>query len=157
MANQVEKLTHLRKLADTMDSAFEIPGLRMRIGLDGIVGLIPGIGDVFGLAVSAYFILVAAQLQVPAPVLARMFVNVAVDSAIGSIPFFGDIFDFAWKSNRKNLALLEQSVLDPRTTKKNSILFLAGIGIVLLAALVLVMIAVGWIVTLLFSALQSLF
>lgn len=155
-ATREEKIAHLRAVANTMDSAFEIPGLGYRFGLDGIIGLIPGIGDIFGLLVSAYFILIAAQLQVPAPVLARMFINVMIDSAVGSIPVVGDLFDFAWKGNRRNLHLLERSLTDPRSTRKNSILFLVAIGLALFAVLALVMVTVAWLITLLIGAFNTL-
>lgn len=144
MTNNDSRLTHLRKLADTMDSAYRIPGIGMRVGADGILGLIPGVGDFFGLLVSSYFILVAAQMRVPRAVLARMFVNVAIDSAVGAIPVLGDLFDFVWKANRKNLALLEGTVGNPQTAKKESILFLICLGLIMIVTLALIVAAIVW-------------
>jgi Domain of unknown function (DUF4112) len=89
-----------------LDSAFAIPGTRFRIGLDGILGLIPGIGDATGAALSIYLIFEAARLGLPLSTLLRMVGNVAVETAVGAIPIVGDIFDIAWKANMRNMALV---------------------------------------------------
>lgn len=146
---------HLRKVADAMDSAVAIPGTNYRVGADGIIGLIPGVGDVFGLVVSSYFILVSASLRIPKTVLARMFVNVAIDSAIGAIPFVGDVFDFVWKSNRRNLALLEAALSTPQAAKKNSLLFLISLGIIMIAGLIGVIALIAWLLSLIISAIAA--
>lgn len=100
-----EELKKLEFLANLMDAQFRIPGVAMPIGLDGIIGLIPGIGDTLTLGVSLYIINRARPHITPA-ILARMVWNVFIDWAIGVIPFFGDIFDVAWKANRMNIRLL---------------------------------------------------
>lgn len=121
-----------------MDSAFRIPGTQFRIGLDGIIGLIPGVGDFFGLVVSFYFIFVATRMGLPNPIVGRMLVNVAIDSAVGAIPVLGDLFDFGWKSNRKNLALVERCLSDPQSTRSQSLLFLGTLVFGILTALALI-------------------
>lgn len=96
----------LKLLAYWLDDRFAIPGTRWRIGLDGLAGLVPGVGDLITTAVSAYIVSEAHRLGVPRTVLLRMAWNVAVDTVVGAIPAVGDVFDVGWKANRKNLALL---------------------------------------------------
>ena len=98
----------LEALADWMDSKFTVPGTRYRFGLDSFTGLVPGIGDTLGLAVSAYIYHRARQYDLPARLKAVMLKNIFIDWLIGLIPFAGDLFDFGWKANRKNVALLKQ-------------------------------------------------
>jgi hypothetical protein len=101
-----------------MDSIFTIPGTNIPIGLDGIMGLIPVAGDIFGMVISIYFLLVALQLGVPKSIIGRMVFNILVDTLVGSVPFFGDIFDFAWTSNLKNLELIEKNLENPRKRRR---------------------------------------
>jgi hypothetical protein len=96
----------LRWLAWAMDSAFEVPGTRWRIGWDAIIGLAPGVGDAVTSAVSLYIVYEAARLGVPKWTLARMLANVGIDFVLGSLPLVGDVFDAAWKANQKNLRLM---------------------------------------------------
>lgn len=104
------ELRQLDWLADLMDSRVLIPGTNIGMGLDGIIGLIPGIGDTIALGVSGY-ILHKARPHVSPVIMARMIWNVFVDWAIGIIPFFGDIFDVGWKANRKNVDMLKAHIL----------------------------------------------
>ena len=150
-AKRAQKLSHLRALARTMDTAILIPGTNIRIGLDGFIGLIPGIGDFAGLVIASYFIFVAAQLQVPKIVLARMGWNILVDSVVGSIPFFGDLFDFAWNANRMNLELLERHMVDPRRVKQNSILFMLAVGAIIVGALVCLFFVLRWLAAVIYA------
>jgi hypothetical protein len=101
-----DRLRHLDNLSEILDSAFAIPGTRFRIGLDGILGLIPGIGDATGAALSLYLIFEAVRLGLPLSTLLRMVGNVAIETAVGAIPIVGDIFDIAWKANMRNMALV---------------------------------------------------
>src|SRR5262245_38366407 len=87
-----------------------IPIGSYRIGLDPLIGLIPGLGDMFGAVISGVLIVNAHRAGIPRATVLRMLMNVAIDSALGAIPFFGDIFDFAWQANSKNLALYRASV-----------------------------------------------
>lgn len=129
----------IRHLAWLLDDAIRLPG-GFRIGLDGIVGLIPGIGDALGLAASGYIIFRARRFGVPRAVLARMIGNVTLEFLVGTIPLLGDLFDFAFKANRRNLALMEQYLVNERTTSRGSrvrILIAAAIALALLALLLL--------------------
>jgi hypothetical protein len=95
-------------LAWLMDDAFRIPGTSYRIGLDGIVGLVPGIGDFATLLVGAIFLQEARRLGASRWTQARMCGNYAIDFLVGVIPLVGDLFDFGFKANRRNLRLLQQ-------------------------------------------------
>ncbi len=98
----------LRRLAALFDSAFRIPGTRVRFGLDPILGLVPGVGDMASPVLALLLIWQATRQRVPKPVLARMVVNALVDAGVGAIPVVGDAFDFVWKANDWNLSLLER-------------------------------------------------
>jgi hypothetical protein len=98
----------VRLLARLLDSSISIPGTGWKIGLDPIVGLIPGIGDLVGAVLSGYIILEAVHAEVPTFTLVRMLVNVGIDTVLGAVPALGDVFDAAWKSNLMNVALLER-------------------------------------------------
>lgn len=101
-----DRLYRLNWLSRILDTAFPIPGTSLRFGLDGIVGLIPGIGDPVGALLSSYVIFESARVGAPKRLLLRMIGNVALESLIGVIPLLGDLFDFGWKANVRNLALL---------------------------------------------------
>ena len=116
-----------RVLARALDSAVRIPGTNMRFGLDALLGLVPGLGDVAGAAMGSYLVLLGSRLGAPKPVLARMVLNVALDTLAGVIPVAGDLFDVAWKANTRNMALLERYVEKPSATKKSSTLFVTAI------------------------------
>lgn len=103
-----QELMKLDQLADLMDNKLVIPGTNIRLGLDSIIGLIPGIGDTISLAVSGYIIYKARQTGVHPILLSRMTWNVFIDWLIGIVPFFGDIFDVGWKANRRNVDLLKE-------------------------------------------------
>ncbi|ABA57933.1 hypothetical protein Noc_1444 [Nitrosococcus oceani ATCC 19707] len=98
----------LAKLAYWLDDRFRIPGTNWRIGADGLVGLIPGVGDGITTAVSAYLVLEARRLGISKAVLMRMIWNVAIDGLVGTVPLVGDLFDIRWKANRKNMQLLNE-------------------------------------------------
>lgn len=103
------RLRRLRALSRLLDSAFPLPG-GYRIGLDGIIGLIPGFGDIAGSVASSYIIIESARLGASTATLLRMVANVLVESVIGLIPVLGDLFDIAWKANEKNLALMDRQL-----------------------------------------------
>ncbi|ELK54863.1 MULTISPECIES: DUF4112 domain-containing protein [Haloferax] len=102
-----ETLARLRTVSFYLDEAVEIPGTNYRVGLDPILGLVPGVGDATASALSAYILVEAAMLGVPRATLARMLGNVVLDATVGSIPLVGDVFDAAWKANARNVRLLE--------------------------------------------------
>jgi hypothetical protein len=93
-----------------------IPIGNWSIGLDPLIGLLPGIGDLIGALISMVIVVRAVQTGVPRIAVARMLANITIDTLIGSIPLFGDAFDFAFKSNLKNLRIYEQSLIDRRST-----------------------------------------
>jgi hypothetical protein len=101
------RLRRVHRLSQLLDAWLRIPGTRYRIGLDGLIGLIPGLGDVIGSLLSAYILFEAIQLGAPKTLLLRMAGNIALETLVGTIPILGDLFDFAWKANRKNANLLD--------------------------------------------------
>lgn len=101
-------LGRIRKWSRLMDTAFRIPGTPFRIGWDPIIGLIPGLGDLIDTAFSAYLLFLASQFGLPKNVLGWMVFNIGLEAIVGSIPLIGDVFDAFYKSNIRNLALLEQ-------------------------------------------------
>ncbi len=109
--NTTERLTTLnqiRKVSRLMDASIRIPGIGFRFGLDPIIGLIPGAGDLIATVVSAYIILMAVRFRLPQNVIGWMIFNVALEAVVGSVPLIGDLFDAFYKSNLRNLALLEK-------------------------------------------------
>jgi len=124
---------NLDLLSHVLDDWFRIPGTSIRFGIDGIVGLIPGVGDILGGLASCIIVLAAWFRGVPNITVARMVANVAIEVAVGTVPFVGDLFDIAWKANRRNYRLLEGSLrAAPRTTGPDW-LFFAMIGLFMLA------------------------
>ncbi|MGH7662693.1 MAG: DUF4112 domain-containing protein [Gemmatimonadaceae bacterium] len=147
------RVEHVRALTRLLDEAIPIPGTGYRFGLDPIIGLIPGLGDVVGGAMSGYIVLVAARLGAPKVVLLRMLLNVGVDTLLGAFPFLGDLFDAAWKSNTRNLDLLQRHVDEPGSAEAASrgvvVAVLGGIVLTVVAAVVLT----GWLIAMLLAAL----
>lgn len=104
--DRLVRLRRMRGLARLMDTALRIPGTRFSFGADSIMGLVPGIGDFAGAAISLYIVNEARQLGVPNDKLVKMLVNIGFDAAAGSVPVVGDLFDVYFKSNRRNLELV---------------------------------------------------
>lgn len=113
-----------RTLAWLLDDLVRVPGTQMGLGLDGLIGLIPGIGDASTTTVASIILLDAVRNRVPLPVLARMGLNLGVDALLGMVPVVGDLFDFAHRANRKNVRLLEQAITDRQRTRQNSVVYL---------------------------------
>ncbi|QTN28855.1 DUF4112 domain-containing protein [Rhodoferax sp. AJA081-3] len=105
-------LARLERYATLMDARFRVPGTRIRIGLDPIIGLLPGIGDVLGLALSLYVVVEAIRLGVSKRVLFKMLRNVALEALVGVVPVLGDVFDIAFKANLRNAAMLKTYIED---------------------------------------------
>ena len=101
-------------LSHVLDDWFRIPGTSIRFGIDGIIGLVPGIGDILTGLASCIIVLAAWMRGVPYITLVRMLLNLAIDVLIGAIPLLGDAFDIAWKANRRNYALLTRHLAEPR-------------------------------------------
>ncbi len=109
--NIQRELLRLEKLANTLDAAISIPGTRLSIGLDGLIGLIPVIGDSAMLVSGLWIVHRAAKLGIRKRTLFRMLANLGIDAAIGAIPIAGDLFDIFWKANRRNIILLRQEIV----------------------------------------------
>ncbi len=93
-------------LSHVLDDWFRVPGTSIRFGLDGIIGLVPGLGDILGGLASTLIVVAAWVRGVPYVTLARMVVNIGIEVLLGTIPLLGDAFDIAWKANRRNYALI---------------------------------------------------
>lgn len=104
------KVKAIEDLAQLMDSQFKIPGTPLRLGLDTIIGLIPGIGDTAGLAIAGYIVFQSMRLGVSWTIVIQMVLNIFIDWLIGLIPIIGDIFDWGWKGNNKNAAILRRYI-----------------------------------------------
>lgn len=133
----------IERLSWLMDDLFRIPIIGWRVGLDAIVGLIPGFGDTATSLVSFYILASAVRYRVPKVTLLRMGLNIAIDYAVGSLPLVGDLFDAWWKSNQMNVELLRDratphdSTSDARTGRMSDWLF---VGLIIL---LLICLAVG--------------
>ncbi|MBD2018441.1 DUF4112 domain-containing protein [Microcoleus sp. FACHB-53] len=135
---RISSFRRLRRLSHILDNAIPIPGTSYRIGIDPLIGLLPGGGDFFGTAVSAYIVLEAARMGVPRETLVQMVWNIIVDTLSGTVPVLGDLVDVTWKANTKNIVLLEEHLKIPPspTRKKVDWLFLALLFGVLLLVVV---------------------
>jgi hypothetical protein len=102
-----ERIARIDALATLLDTAFILPGTNVRFGLDALIGLVPGIGDVITTAMSLYIVHEARQLGAPRHVILRMVANVMVDGIVGAVPVVGDAFDVLWRANRRNMRLLQ--------------------------------------------------
>ena len=117
--NSAADLRKLDRLSSVMDSAIKLPG-GFRIGWDGIIGLIPGVGDIVSMGISLYIIRGAMRLGASKTTLLRMLGNVALESAVGIVPLFGDLFDFVFKANIRNMKILRKQFDDPASTDVQS-------------------------------------
>lgn len=135
LAGERDPLAAARAMARLLDSAFRVPGTSFTIGLDPLIGLIPAGGDLIGALLSGYIVLTGLRLGAPGSVLARMLANIAIDTAVGSIPILGDLFDAGWRSNDRNVRLLESFVAEPaRVRRRSRIATAVGVLAVLLVA-----------------------
>ena len=120
-------------LAHLLDDWFRVPGTSIRFGLDGIIGLIPGLGDILGGLASTIIVVAAWVRGVPYITLLRMVVNIGIEVLLGTIPFLGDAFDIAWKANRRNYALIVRHLQRPRRQTWRDWVFLVLIAATLAA------------------------
>jgi len=118
-AKRLATLNRIRKLSRLMDTSIRIPVIGFRIGIDPIIGLVPGAGDLVSTAFSAYIIFLATRFGIPRQDLAKMVFNVGLETVVGTVPLIGDLFDAFYKSNIRNLAILEQhlTVVEPELQK----------------------------------------
>jgi hypothetical protein len=140
----------LRKLEFLLDEAFRIPATQIRFGLDAVVGLVPGVGDVLAGLFSLLIPLAAWIRGVPYVTLVRMTANLGIGVLVGSIPVLGDAFDVAWKVNRRNYRLLLRHTSQPRRHTGRDwafLLFLAAIlGLIFAIPVVVVLWLVVWLI-----------
>ncbi|SMO36717.1 DUF4112 domain-containing protein [Gracilimonas mengyeensis] len=147
MAEKTRYHSKSRKYAELLDSRFTIPGTEIRFGIDPLIGLITGYGDLAGAALSVYFMYFATRLGAQSGVLIRMFVNVLADLAIGVIPVLGDLFDVGWKANIRNAKLLEKLEQNPEKLEKQSSLLMWLLFAVLVAILIGIIALTAWIIS----------
>lgn len=121
MTSHQHKLEKVQMLADWLDRKYRIPFTRLRIGMDGILGLIPGIGDTITVILSSWIIYQAHQEKASLWLKLRMGWNVFIDWLIGLIPLFGDIFDIGWQANQKNAQLLANHLTKQMVTNQVTI------------------------------------
>jgi hypothetical protein len=128
-------LNTLRRWAVLLDSIFRVPGTNIRFGLDAIVGLVPGIGDLAAPAFTVMVLLTGLRMRVPAIVQARMVLNAVIDMLIGLVPIAGDLADVAWKADLRNVALLERHARPGAAPTRGDYVFVCVcIGVVLVVA-----------------------
>ncbi len=148
------EIQRLRDLARIMDAAVRVPGTNVRFGLDALIGLIPGFGDVAGGLTTTYTILAARRLGAPGSVLVRMVWNVLIDAVVGAVPLLGDLFDIGFKANIRNVQLLDRFLASPGPTRRASralvALLLALVFLIVLGSLALTFIIVRALVRALF-------
>ncbi len=130
------RLADVEAIARWFDYAFELPG-GFRFGLAGIIGLIPGIGDVIDALVSLYIIVRAIQLGIARVAITRMLVNVGIEALAGAVPFIGDLFDIAFKANRRNYQILRSHISQPERQRNHDWLFLIATVVVVIASIAL--------------------
>jgi len=133
-----------------------VPGTAVRVGLDPVLGLVPGLGDAVGALLAAWILIEAIRLGASGATLGRMAANIALDALIGTVPLLGDVFDIVWKANIKNVALLERHTIDPggaRSRDRVFVTLLVG-GVVVVCAGLLVggVVLTGWLLRTLFGA-----
>lgn len=143
-AAQRQRLAALRKVAELLDSALVVPGTAYRVGLDPILGLIPGLGDLVSPLFTIAILWQARDLGVPRVVQLRMIVNVAIDAMLGAVPLVGDLFDFVWKANLRNLALLERHAAGARGAAAGDWLFAALVMLLLVTMALVPFVIAGW-------------
>jgi hypothetical protein len=144
---QEQRIAALRHLSRLLDSAYEVPGTTYRFGLDPIVGLVPGIGDLVSPLFTIALLWQSHDLDLPRVVQLRMLFNVAIDTVIGIVPIVGDLFDFAWKANEMNMALLERHAFEERAASVVDWLVVVSLTVALLALAALPFLFVGWLLT----------
>jgi Domain of unknown function (DUF4112) len=149
---QQQRVQRVRWLSKLLDEAITIPGTRKKIGLDPIIGLIPGGGDTVSMGLSAYIIVEAALLGLPKTTLLKMVSNVVIDAVVGTVPVAGDLFDVVSKANTRNLKLLDGHITNPEFQAKLDKWFV----VLIVAILLLIIGTFAAIATLLFSLMRSL-
>jgi Domain of unknown function (DUF4112) len=132
-------LQRIRMVGKLLEGIIAVPGTDKKIGLDPIIGLLTGGGDSVGFVMSAYIMVESLRFKLPKETLLRMLTNVAIDAVVGAVPFLGDVFDFFWKSNSKNIRLLEAHLDNPKeqtaADKGFVVLILVALGLIFAMAI----------------------
>jgi len=142
-------LKDIEKLAKLMDAQFKVPGTNIRFGLDSLIGLIPGVGDLSTFAVSGYMVWVLAHNGASGFLLARMVLNILIDAIVGMVPLLGDIFDIAFKANIRNMKLMQQHYTEGRHK--------GSAWKIILPVLIVLFVIIGGIIWLTYKLLAALF
>lgn len=151
--SEMDRIWLARFLADLLDQRFTIPGTSIRIGLDPIISLIPGIGDLLANLTGSLILVIAAQLGVPKVVLVRMGINIAINTGIGAIPIIGDVISIWFRSNVRNVELLERHLgKESKRADFTDWLFVVALIVGLLALMGGIVVAAVW----MFKALWNL-
>ena len=143
-------------LANILDKTVKIPGTSLYLGLDPLIGLIPGVGDVLARLMGTIILGLAARLQIPRIVVARMSMNLLINGVIGAIPIFGDLFSVWFRSNTRNAELLRQAATQPARGTHGDWTYVVGLiggTVVLLLGLVALVL---WLVISLWSAMAGM-
>ncbi len=118
-------LARLRRFAVWLDAGITVPGTSLRLGLDPVLGLVPGLGDAAGALLATWILIEGLRLGASRATLGRIAANIAIDALVGAVPLVGDVFDIVWKANLKNVALLERHATDPAAAGRRDGLFVA--------------------------------
>jgi hypothetical protein len=140
-------LAALRKWSVLLDSAFRVPGTRITFGLDPVLGLVPGLGDLTTPVFSVLLLLHAVRVRIPRVVQLRMLLNAAIDLGIGALPLVGDLFDVAWKANVRNLALLERHARPGAKADPSDWVFVLIVLALLAAVAVIPLLFTAWLLS----------
>ncbi len=146
-------LAHLRTLSRLLDGAIGIPGTRIRVGLDPLIGLFPVVGDWVGGVLAGYIVIRAAGLGASGATVLRMLGNLAVDALVGTVPVLGDIFDLAFRANERNLRLLDAHMKAPARQGRADLMVVVGVTLAVLGIVVGMIVLAGWIAAQILSAL----
>ncbi|MCU0566265.1 MAG: DUF4112 domain-containing protein [Oculatellaceae cyanobacterium Prado106] len=146
----IARIERLRTLSFWLDNAIAIPGTCYRIGLDPILGLIPGGGDTMGFVLSCWMVLEASRLGADKPTLGRMAFNILLEMLVGIVPVAGDFFDVVWKSNAQNMRLLDEhfKVQVPRGRSRQNrgfaLLLIVGLALILITCIAFSVVVLQW-------------
>lgn len=147
-AAQEQRLDLLRRVSRLLDSAMEVPGTSIRVGLDPILGLFPGLGDLVSPLFTIGMLWQARELGIPRVVQLRMVFNVAIDSLFGMVPILGDLFDVAWRANDRNMVLLDRHAREEHPASPGDWLFVAAMIAVLAILAIAPLLLLGWMLSL---------
>jgi len=143
---QVQRLKALKHISRLLDSAFVLPGTNIRVGLDPLLGLVPGLGDLTSPLFAIALLWQSRDLGIPRVVQLRMIFNVAIDALVGMLPVAGDLFDFAWKANDRNLALLERYAYEQRRPSAGDWVFVISLMALLVVIAAVPFLLAGWLI-----------